>query len=486
MRFEAGRRLRSAAAAIGGLVARRWLGPAPADVAWRPQLPRITHEVPEAMRGRFLQAGFRGRDFFPHRIRYLPKCGPDGAKLAKRMCDIDGRDASWQVVLHATGPAVEQLPRELFFDRDVVWHQQHFQEAGQVASASLAGLGTTVYTMAHQSDLWQRIARRPEHRTRVQKAFQGWHHLLLNAIAVFAEQQGYAEVRVPTSARMMRFTDRTRAVQPELFERVYDRGVQHHFQAREVDGWWSIRIADNRAAFVRPDRRAGTHAAGRTVCILHDTERGLGHRDIDPGFAARADAESGARLEEMLAVERAAGVRATYAVVGCMLGSVRQAIEGERAPGAHALAFHSFDHADGPQLARCRAVDYRLKGYRAPRSRLTAEHTPADLCWHNFEWFASSGRSLGLDVPTHRDRLAYLPVSMDDFNLHRGTQTYGEWLRDLLGRVHRQDFVTVGLHDCYASHWLPRYRELLDALGASAHLRTMDEVADDLYLAAGV
>jgi hypothetical protein len=75
---------------------------------------------------------------------------------------------------------------------------------------------------------------------------------------------------------------------------------------------------------------------------------------------------------------------------------------------------------------------------------------------------------------------------MDDFPLHRGAQRYDEWLHDLMDRVHRQDFVAVGLHDCYASHWLPRYRELLDALGARANLRTMDEVADDVYLAAGV
>lgn len=48
------------------------------------------------------------------------------------------------------------------------------------------------------------------------------------------------------------------------------------------------------------------------------------------------------------------------------------------------------------RLVRCRRLDYRLRGYRAPRSRITDEQTDPLLAWHNFEWFSGSVRSLGL------------------------------------------------------------------------------------------
>lgn len=43
-----------------------------------------------------------------------------------------------------------------------------------------------------------------------------------------------------------------------------------------------------------------------------------------------------------------------------------------------------------------------------------------------------------------------------------------------------------GLHDCYARHWLPDYGALLDALAGRGSLRTLDEVADELFLASAV
>ncbi len=67
----------------------------------------------------------------------------------------------------------------------------------------------------------------------------------------------------------------------------------------------------------------------------------------------------------------------TYNVVGTLLDGVRDRIEA----GGHAVAFHSFDHGDGlDQLHRCREVDYRLKGYRLPRSQPTPETTDT-RCW---------------------------------------------------------------------------------------------------------
>ena len=40
----------------------------------------------------------------------------------------------------------------------------------------------------------------------------------------------------------------------------------------------------------------------------------------------------------------------------------------------------------------------------------------------------------------------------------------------------------VGLHDCYAHHWLDRYPALLEKLRGAASLATLDQAAADLTL----
>ena len=115
-------------------------------------------------------------------------------------------------------------------------------------------------------------------------------------------------------------------------------------------------------------------------------------------------------------------MRATYHVVGILLNEVRSRIE----EAGHCLAFHSYDHKLDDtstqylyQLSRCRQIEYRLMGYRAPQSRLTPELIPRVLRKHNYEWLASSASSLRLKDPTLKDRLVWIPILFADFNLTR-------------------------------------------------------------------
>src|SRR5581483_11841335 len=215
--------------------------------------------------------------------------------------------------------------------------------------------------------------------------------------------------------------------------------------------------------------------------------------------ARRAEARGAAHLEEMLRLERAAGARATYQVVGAFLPEVRAMIEA----GGHAVAFHSFDHRltrDGvlrralallrgrrvpeasDQVRRCRLVDYRIRGYRPARSRLTAELSATNLCRHNFEWLASSAYSLGFEQPRMRRRLVALPILLDDFALYRPGISYDAWERQALARMDRASFVAFSLHDCYGERWLPRYAHLLEAVGRRGVLKTLDQVANEVIL----
>ena len=457
------------------------------------------HEASAERAAEYVGKGGKRRDFFPHRIFYLPKCGPDGFKLAERMGGWSDLDSMWELVLFAEAPVLEGLPPDLFFDRDIVWHQQHLGRLGQVATANLVEQGDTVYSMVHQSDLVQRIGRRREHRTHVENRLHGWDQLLLNGILYFALQRGRRTVLTPSADLAIRHTDRTRSPQRELFERIYDRHVQQRFRARRQGEWWAFDVRENRAQIVELVGGAEPAPAQKVICVCHDVERDYGHRDVDPALAATARASAPGHLEQMLQVEQAAGVRATYSVVGALLPEVRQPIE----QVGHSLAFHSFDHrawrrrgllARGlvalrrprvhpdDQLGLCRRVDYRIRGYRPPQSRLTPDLGDERLCFHNFEWLASSARSLGHSEPTMQRRLVKIPIQLDDYPMYHVALPYEVWEQRALATMELAPFVAFSLHDCYGAYWLPRYRRLLDAVRARGALWTLDEVANEVIL----
>ena len=89
----------------------------------------------------FFRKGYRHRWFFPHTVRYLPKGGPDGFKIARWMLGDVTPDQMWELVIHAGHSVAGQFPGELFFDDDVVWHQQQFGRPGQIATANLVVRG---------------------------------------------------------------------------------------------------------------------------------------------------------------------------------------------------------------------------------------------------------------------------------------------------------------------------------------------------------
>ncbi|MFL5956875.1 MAG: hypothetical protein ACJ756_05450 [Solirubrobacterales bacterium] len=391
-------------------------------------------------------------------------------------------ESYWEIVLYADDSLVADLPRELFFDDDVLWHQQDFRRVGQVAAVDLVLDGRDLYTMVHQSDLVQRISRRREYKTRVESRFKGWNHMLLNAVLDFALEHDVTRVHVPTADLAVEHTARDRPVGRELFDRVYDRDVHRRFSARRDGGWWVVEVDESRGRVVLPETRRELLADEKTIALCHDIERGLGFLDVDEQFASVAGACAPASLDEMLAVERATGVSATYCVVGAFMDEVRPKLDAD----GHCVAFHSYDHRIDrlDQLTGCRRVDYRLKGYRPPRSVLTPELTDENLCFHNFEWLASSATSLGIDRPELRRRLVRIPIAFDDHPLHTGHASYAEWERRALRAIERRPFTAFSLHDCYGPLWLSRYPCFLEKVRGLGRLRTLDEVSADVLLAA--
>jgi hypothetical protein len=252
----------------------------------------LYREISNEREEEFFQKGYNKRCFFPHDIFYIPKCGPDGLKLSHRMCGESDPNKLWEVVLYATGPEINEFPKELFFDDDIIWHQQQFGKAGQVATANLIVDGNRLYTMVHISDLVQRISRRREYKTKIENWFKGWPHMLLNSIMNFAVENNMEKIYTPTADLAREHTDPSRTVQRELFERVYDRVVNKHLLAEKAGKWWVIDVAKNIERIIIPEKKEEFTESEKTICLCHDIERGLGHINIDPDFAEAANETS--------------------------------------------------------------------------------------------------------------------------------------------------------------------------------------------------
>jgi len=436
-------------------------------------------EIASDRRDDFVARGFARRHFFPHRVHYLPRCGSDGACLAASVYGVTDPTRLRQVVLFAIDDSLAGIPAELFFDDDLVWHQQQLGLPGHVASANLVRDGKRLLTTARFSDIVQRIGRRREHATRIEKRFRGWDHMLLNAILGYAIENRFEEIHFPTATLAMANVDKKRSVDAALFERIYDDDVRKRFDAVRRGNQWVVDVRANGGRWVAGTTRTEGIAADPAIVICHDTERELGHVGIDPEFVPIATRRSRESLREILDIEAQRSVRGTYDVVGCLMNELRPVIEAR----GHELSFHSYDHtAHQNQLGMCREIDYRIKGYRAPQSKLTGELTDAMLTHHNFEWLGSSHHSLGTSEPEMRSGVVRLPILFDDFPLYKSAMPYDRWERELFDLLRGRRFAAFGLHDCYAHLWLDRFDDLLGRLSSIGRLTTMGEIAASVAL----
>ena len=460
-----------------------------ADIVTQRNDPRIMEnsirfrQFTAARKEEFYSKGYQQRYFFPHKVLFLPKCGPDAVKIATRMTSFSELNNIYEIILYADSPVIDEFPRELFFDNDLVWHQQQFGIPGQIATANLLVAGSSVYTMVHISDLVQRISRNREHKTRIENRFKGWHHLLLNAILNFAQERNLKTVYSCNSELALKNTDPKRTVQQELFERVYDRNLHELFHVEAHGSWWSVDVAANRDKIISAEIQEEELLNQKTICLCHDVEEGFGHTEADPAFATFAHRESPANLDRMLEKEKKLNVKATYNVLGNFFNRVREKIERD----GHCLAFHSYDHGFDEtkpvQLQLCRSIDYRIKGYRPPQSKITQGLSDEHLTFHNFEWLASSIRSLGgLQKPKMVNRLVKLPVQFDDFAMYKEGTSYQDWERGAIERISSEDISIFCLHDCYAHFWLPHYESFLEKISRLGKLTTLNEIAAAITL----
>jgi len=86
----------------------------PGTFEWKPSITCRFREISEERRREFLDEGYnKKRQFFPHRIYYVPKPGPDAVELGHRMCGESDPNRAWEVILYASPPLVDELPEDL-------------------------------------------------------------------------------------------------------------------------------------------------------------------------------------------------------------------------------------------------------------------------------------------------------------------------------------------------------------------------------------
>ena len=187
----------------------------------------------------FFNKGYKRRYFFPHEIYYIPKCASEAFFFANRICDIGDPNSLWEVILYARGDILEEFPAELFYDPELLCHQEHFGKRGQIASASLAVEGKNLYSLDRVSDIVQRIHLRKEFRSRINSCFRYWNHLLLNSILNFAVENELTTIVTPSCDFLMEhfYNGKIKPnVDRGLFDRIYDRDVTTHFDTHKRNG----------------------------------------------------------------------------------------------------------------------------------------------------------------------------------------------------------------------------------------------------------
>lgn len=445
------------------------------------------YHIAEDRKDEFVNKGYKGRHFFPHRIYHIPKGGPDGLKMSHRMCGINDPSCLWEIILYASYQSINEFPEELFFDDEIIWHQQQFGRAGQIATANIVIDDDKLYGMNYISDLVQRISRRRNYKTRIENRYKGWPHILLNSILNFALEKNIKTIYSPTADFVIANTDPSRHVQRELFDRIYDRAVCRRFHPSKKGRWWKIDVDQNSAKLIKPEKKEEIIKIGKTICLCHDIEKGYGHIGIDQRLVKEAEKKSKEALREMLAVEKEMKIKATYNVLGCLFNELRNSIEKD----GHCIAFHSYDHkietlesVKGKkhyydQLFKCRQVDYRIKGYRFPQSKITPELSDENLAYHNFEWIASSVNSLKIELPKMQNGIVKIPILFDDYGMYKA-MSYDDWENKAINLIKQNDFIGFGLHDCYAHYWLPHYRKFLDKIRNLGKFKTLNEVASEV------
>jgi hypothetical protein len=434
----------------------------------------------------FSRAAIPRSEWFAHKAICIAKQYPDTyLNLRQRGIPVSGlKTGSFrQINLYLMDSL--GLPAEVFADPDLNWHGQQCGLGGLIAAAGiwLPDRLQAVITIL-ESHVSQQISR-PRYLTgHIASRFGRWPRILLNAILDWSASRGIEAVYCPMSSTVLRGISED--VEPGTYSRIYNdcsqwlRCSQVSFRGSD---YWRIAIRENEGRIVPLSSEPASNlpeAAG--VCLFHDVEENLGAEgDGAPGIAADA---CHAHFLESTAMERRLLVPLTLSIPAILY---KKKVDSISAKAITCTAFHSYNHVipESGQLSRSRTVDPRVKGYRPPQSRITAEVTDFTLSYFNFEWLLSSGPSLRSKVVHLSQGIVRIPVDMDDYPMAIGLKSYAQWRDAIFRLIDTQPLVVIGTHDCYANAWIGDYERFLTDLQKRSRFVTCTDIANAVFLASG-
>lgn len=478
---------------------------------------RPYHLITEARKPEFIERGYKGRYFFPHRAYFVTKRQPEQAQFARQFWSLPDPGSLYSVALFADKPVIDEFPDEVYFDRRIMMHRGHLGLPGLVATACLYVDGDKLFTDEHLCDLVTRCKFAGEHGNKIRRRFGGWHHMLLNSILHFANMRSLREIHMPNSARIQsQYVQRE--INMDVLERLYDRDPFLHHKSRMQGDFVVIDVQANRGELVAMERRdEPTTLPERGVSLFHDVTPGSEHR-----------------IEELLQAEEQLDIRSTYCVPASMVEALHEPIEAR----GHGLAFRSFDGRPYRQLQGdpeeespvmraltqfmkrraerkaastqpvppvkiasdvvleltnrlrrllrlrptldivdlCRDIDFYLTGFRVTDNDVSAGLTHKPLRRLHFDWVLDP-RLDPTSAPRCEDGLVLFPV-----NRVVDQSASGDGFARLIKQAEQQPLATLGLPLITADDWLPRLGELVGALREKADVLTLQGFVDRLYL----
>jgi len=420
--------------------------------------------------------------FFPYEVEIIEKQYPDMFLIMYRRGISKEKLLNGKFIqVNVYSKNVEEYPDELFFNKQINWHQQHFCRKGLIAAAGLyLPNDDSIFIELMQSDLMQQLFRnkkfREKYRTELENKYRYWYKILFNFILDFAVDKGFKRIYCPTSKQLSKKTKKK--MDNSIFVRIYDH-VDRKFDCNKKKihkaEYWRVNVKENIDKLTRlKSKKRKIKKTDKIVCIYHDIEE-----DIDADVSKEKCKEY---LKRMLEIEKKYGIKATYNILGQLFKEKEKIITN---CGDHSVAFHSFNHdvRDLNQIKKSRDVDLQVRGYRPPQSKITEELTDYNLSYHNFEWMMSSASSFGFDKCRLEKGIVKIPVYTDDYSLSTGELNYEKWEKRLIRAVKKNDFVAFGTHDCYGEYWIDKYDGLLSKLKKiGVRFMNCDEITGKMFL----
>ena len=421
--------------------------------------------IDSSRRNEFIKRGHDKKYFFPHKFYYLPKSGPDGIQAADFLLGNITSNHYVEVVLYALPPLLDKFPQDLFFDKKLVWHQQHYYLPGHIATADFVVFNNTIYLLTYLSDTVQRIACYPQYQSSIKRRFKGWLRCLINAVLNYAVENKINTIYSPRADFRIQFTDPDREVKLPFFQRIYDQTLLKTLNITKEGNWWRIDLDKNLDKIILANKVDETLENKKIISLSHDIDSAI-------------DKET---LNTIAQMEKDSGIKANYHIPIAPLNDLRQVVESQN----HSCSFiaeNDFFHKESENaLPKCRKIDYRVKGVKKSQYLQEGLLNDDSLKCHNFEWIVIPSSELNANSSTFEKGLIKIPIHIHQDAFGSKQQDFTRWEEAVHHHLKTNTLTVIDFPIDLVSDNLDAYKQLLREISQLGSVKTFDEISAEIF-----